>query len=317
MSKSRLMAVLGALVSFFSILLLANPIACSNSSSDGAGGTRFTVSNLGKDVSLIEGEIKEIIFSESYNVNSYGGPFSSIKMDLQAHLSSISISIPSAVKKTVPFPLQYVKSANAAIEGSQLFIRIARAEQEATVCQDGELYGPFDISMADNFQPVSVTPATAEATQQTLDVINTGGYSMCVQILPVITAIANLDSLIVDFGSCTEPAADIQGTWTGSYYCEGICDSADDVFAISLDITQDQNDRSIASYTDSEASYEGRVCGNRFSYSGGVTSVYDESGTFILNADGSASKTSTYLSITDGDTDTICSGTCSDTLVRQ
>ena len=308
MYKPRLMTSLGTFVAIIALVILSNPIACS--SSDGEGGTHLTVSNLGKNVSLVSGVMQEISFSESYDVNRYGGPFSSLTMDLQAHLSAISISVPAVVNKTIPFPFQLVKSANAAIEGSQLFVRIARAEQLATVCTVGELYGPFDISLADNFQPVSVTPASAEATQQTLDIINIGAYSMCVQILPVITAVADLNSLIVDFGSCTEAAANIQGKWTGPYSCGGTCPESG---TVTLDITQNQNDLSIASYTDVEASYQGRVCGNRFSYSGGVLSEYDESGTFVLNADGTASKTSTYLSIGEG---AVCSGTCTDTLER-
>lgn len=312
MYRSILSTALGTFAAIIALVILTNPIACS--SSDGEGGVQLTVSNLGKDVSLTSGEMQEISFSESYDVQRYGGPFSSLTMDLQAHLSAITISAPNVVERNIPFPLHLVKTANAAIDGSQLFIRIARAEQEATVCTDGELYGPFDISLADNFQPESVTPSSAEATQQTLDVINTGAYSICVQILPLITGIADLNSLDIDFGSCNESAADIQGTWVGTYYCEGICDSATDVLDITLEITQDQNDPSIASYTDSEASYKGRVCGSRFSYSGGVESVYDESGTFVLNADGSASKTSTYLSIGEG---SVCSGTCTDTLYRE
>jgi len=314
MYKYQLRTTLGVFASLLAVVILSNPIACSSSSTStsptGVVGTELTVSNLGKDVTLISGEMQEISFSGSYDVNSYGGPFSSIKMDLQAHLSAISITVPNIVKTTIPFPFQSVKSANAAIVGSKMFLRIARAEQEATVCADGELYGPFEISLGDDFQPSSVTPATAEATQQTLDIINIGSYSMCVQILPVITAIADLNSLIVNFGSCDEPAADIQGTWTGTYSCIGTCPESGDV---TIKITQDPNDLTIASYTDSEASYQGRVCGNRFSYSGGVPSSYDESGTFVLNPDGSASKFSTFLSIIDAN----CSGTCSDSLSRQ
>ena len=70
----------------------------------------------------------------------------------------------------------------------------------------------------------------------------------------------------------------------------------------------------IASHTDdSNAAYQGRVCGNRFSFTGGLTYSYDESGTFVLNTDGSASKTSTY---TDIGTTGICSGTCTNILER-
>lgn len=309
----RLLLVFSTLLPLIVLVVLMNPIACFHSSdSSGTGVTTLTVYNLGKDISLTSGVMQEISFSESYNVDSYGGPFSSLKFDLQAHLSAVSITVPGVVVNKIPFPLNSIKSGNASMEGAQLFIRMAHAEQEATVCTEGDLYGPFDISLADNFQPESITPATAEATQQTLDIINTGSYSICVQILPVITAIADLNSLEVDFGSCTEPPADIQGLWTGTYECVGVCPEAG---AITLEITQNQNDPSIASYIDDDgASYEGRVCGNRFSHRGGVTGSYDESGAFILNDVNSATKTSTYLSVDTGGF--ICSGTCTDVLVR-
>jgi len=254
--------------------------------------------------------MKEIKFPVNYNLNDFGGPFSSLRMDLQAHVSAVSITVPG-VTKAIPFPLDSIKTAQAAVDGGQLYLRVGTAEQIDTVCEVGELYGPFSITLADNFQPESVSPAEANATQQTLDVINTGSYSICVQIMPSITAIADLNSLIVDMESCREPPADIAGTWTGSYMCEGTCPESG---TVTLDIVQNANDPTIATYTDDgNAAYEGRVCGNRFSFTGGLTDSYDESGTFVLNADGSASKTSTYIDI---GTTSICSGTCTDILER-
>jgi hypothetical protein len=57
--------------------------------------------------------------------------------------------------------------------------------------------------------------------------------------------------------------------------------------------------------TDYSASYEGTVSGNVFKFTGGGTD-YRESGTFVLNNDGSASKASAFRH-----TDNSCSGTCS------
>jgi hypothetical protein len=254
--------------------------------------------------------MKEISFPVNYNPEDFGGPFSSLRMDLQAHVSAVTITIPG-VTTSIPFLLESVKTANAAVEGGQLYLRVGTAEQVDTVCTEGELYGPFSITLADNFQPESVSPAEANATQQTLDVINTGSYSICVQIMPSITAIADLNSLMVDMESCTEPPADIAGTWTGSYQCVGTCPESG---TVTLEIVQNADDPTYATYTDdANAVYEGRVCGNRFSFTGGLTDSYDESGTFVLNADGSASKTSTYISI---GTTSICSGTCTDILER-
>lgn len=57
------------------------------------------------------------------------------------------------------------------------------------------------------------------------------------------------------------------------------------------------------------ARYQGRVCGSRFSFEGGETNSYDESGTFELLGDNTARKTSTY-------NDGFCVGRCTDELTR-
>ena len=312
MFSTRILPVLTTSALLVTVLFIFNPIACTSSSTttNPDGSTMLTVSNLGKNISLTTGEMKEIRFPVNYNLNDFGGPFSTLRMDLQAHVSAVSITVPG-VTASIPFPLDSIKTAQAAVDGGQLFLRVGSAEQVDTVCEEGEVYGPFNITLADNFQPESVSPAEANATQQTLDVINTGSYSVCVQIMPSITAIADLNSLMVDMESCTEPPADIAGTWTGSYVCEGTCPESG---TVTLDIAQNTDDPTIATYTDdANAAYQGRVCGSRFSFTGGLTDSYDESGTFVLNTDGSASKTSTYIDI---DNTSICSGTCTDILER-
>ena len=318
MSRHHITSTFTAVLTIIIMVILSNPIACtssngSGSSNPGSDDIRLTVSNLGKNIDLTAGVTNEISFPVSFDMNRFNGPFSSLSLDLQAHLSAVKVTIPGVTKSTIPFPLKAIKTANAVIDGAQLYLRVAPIELEDTVCTTGELYGPFDISLADNFQPASVTPAIAEATQQTLDIINTGSYSVCVQIIPMITAIADLESLIVDFGACDQPPADIEGTWIGTYSCTGICPESG---AVTMNIDQDQNDLSIATYTDDGgASYTGRVCGNRFSFSGGLTSSYDESGTFILNSDGiTATKNSTYIDIGDP---VFCSGSCTDQLSKQ
>ena len=311
---TRILPALATSALLLIVLLIFNPIACSSSSTttNPDGSTTFTVSNLGQNISLTSGEMKEISFPVNYDLDSLGGPFSSLRMDLQAHLSAVSITVPG-VTAAIPFPLDSIKTAQAAVDGGQLYLRVGTAEQIETVCEVGELYGPFSITLADNFQPESVSPAEANASQQTLDVINTGSYSICVQIMPSVTAVADLNSLIVDMESCREPPADISGTWYGSYECIDICYGTE-IDTVELVIEQNAADPTIASYTDdANATYEGRVCGNRFSFTGGLTDSYDESGTFVLNADGSASKTSTYIDI---GTTVICSGTCTDILER-
>lgn len=305
MQISRFAPVVGLLTIAAAVVILSNPVACSSSNVDGSA--RLTVSNLGKSISLSTGVTKEISFPVTVNSSQFPEPLSAINLNLKNHLSELTVSGTTA---SIPFPLQAIKIAHAAIEGTQILLRVAYIEQLATVCTDGEVYGPFSITLADTLAPMSVTPETASATQQTLDVINTGGYAVCIQIIPVVNAIVDLDSIIVDTQNCSQAPANISGDWTGPYSCTGTCQESGTVL---LTISQDQDNPSIATYTDtSGASYEGRVCGSRFSYSGGEPDAYDESGTFVLNPDGSASKSSQYIDLDPG----FCTGSCSDSLTR-
>jgi len=298
------------------VIFLTNPIACSSSSSSRVieGGTQIAVNNLGKNVDLSAGITTEIVvIKDKFDVDQFGGPITELEINLFNHLEAITLTnpvVPKASGSNDPGGL-----TSARISGSTMTMRVARFEDSGTVCSTGELYGPYDIELDDDFSASSVSPPASSATQQTLDIINTGGYSICIQVTPVIDATANLDFVEVDIGNCNEPPANIAGSWSGPYSCTSdLSSSCDDAGNVQLAIVQDSEDPSKASYTDDGgASYEGRVCGNRFSYQGGEPSVYDESGTFILNSDGSASKNSSYQDIGPSP---VCSAKCTDSLTR-
>jgi len=175
------------------------------------------------------------------------------------------------------------------------------------VCTMGQKYGPYIVAgnSVEGDQTVS-------ADKPTLQLVNTGDLTMCTIITAPINATlsASFDNVYMDNDECTEDAADISGIWQGAYSCESqpadMCEI--DEGMVTLNILQDEHG---ASYSDGEAEYNGPVCGNHFEYSGG-TDFYDESGTFVLNNDGSASKTSHYQDIYGS-----CSGDCEDpNLVR-
>jgi hypothetical protein len=297
------------------VIFLTNPIACSSSSSSSVveGGTQIAVNNLGKNVDLSAGVTKEIVvIKDKFNIDQFGGPITDLEINLFNHLKAITLTNPVAPKGRGSNDAGGLTSAK--ISGSTMTIRVARFEDSDVVCSTGELYGPYSIELENDFSASSVSPPTSTATQQTLDIINTGGYSICVQVTPVINATANLDFVEVDIGNCNEPPANIAGSWSGTYSCASDLPSCDDAGSVQLAIVQDSEDPGKASYTDDGgAFYEGRVCGNRFSYQGGVPLSYDESGTFIVNSDGSASKSSSYKDIGPSP---VCSAKCTDSLTR-
>jgi hypothetical protein len=277
-------------------------MSCGGGGGGGGGGLTDVSINIGSkgELTLPAGEMWSRVYSVSYDVAGYGGPFESLTLNLQENLSGLHVT---------PLALPAGISALASTTAT-MYMRVARAEAASTVCTDGELHGPFTITINESAQATTVDPPTAEAGQATMDIINTGEYVFCVIIESPMPADVEVDR--VDFGiaECGEIPADIHGAWTGSYECIDNCGGTGNIYDIDLTITQSSGDPAIASYTDDEADYEGSVCGNRFSFSGGGPG-YSESGTFVLNPDGTATKTSSYKS-----DNGVCWGDCTDQLYR-
>jgi len=297
---------LSALVVLISAALILWFISCG-----GGGGGRvldgditINIGSSGKNVGLTAGETWSRAFSVNYNVSGFGGPFTSLGLNLQDNLSGIDFA-PQAI--SAGFSGNAV--ALAATTG-QMWFYVGRLEDYGTVCESDQVYGPFDITLDAGSQPSSVSPATAQATPETMDIINIGAYSVCVKVVSPVDAGVDLNSVGFNIAQCDEPPADISGTWSGLYSCYSDCGNIIDDY-VELVITQDPGDPSIATYTDYYADYEGTVCGNRFSFSGGSADS-SESGTFIMDPGGTtATKTSTYRNYSG-----VCTGQCSDTLTR-
>lgn len=306
-ARTRFLSLLGGCVAALLALMILTPMGCGGGGGSGgnSGGDTFrtlnmTVNSLGKNVRLSAGQSTTVDFVLPINLAASNGPIDGLKLDLQAHLDNAVVSIPGIVPDGGD-------GRAVADNTAEMSMRIGPAEMENTVCSDGELYGPFTVSVDSQMQPADVSPGAATANQATVDVINTGFAAICVTVESAIDATVDLDQISVEVSNCDDPPADIDGVWIGSYSCGAPCPESGD---ITLTITQNSEDPSFASYTDDGgASYEGRVCGNRFSFEGGEENNYDESGTFVLNADGSGSKNSTY-------NDGACVARCTDSLNR-
>jgi hypothetical protein len=278
----------------------------------GGGGSRtllgdvsFDIGDLGKDIMLTADETWSVIFTVTYDPGSVGGPFGAMGINLQENLAGLTFTPGGGVLSEGAVPLGG--------DTGQLWLRIDRAEAFSTVCTTGEAYGPFEITLDGLSQPSSVSPASTEASQTTMDIINLGAYSVCVQVVSPIDAEVDLNSVGFQIAECGEDPANIEGTWAGPFICENNCGGVAGTIEdyVELTITQNMSNPSLASYEDSWAYYEGHVCGYRFSFKGGSASS-SESGTFVMNPNGyEATKTSTYRNY-----DGYCTGTCSDILTR-
>jgi len=311
---------------FLSFVLISTLTACSNGDDnngdggggdgggDGGGGDVTNRSLPLADYSplvLSAGVPETVVGDITFDVIDRTGPFESI----QINTSELTTLMVSGLTEDIPglqqlADLFIAKALAQTSDTLEVTFYVGRTELGDRICTDGEQYGPFTASVASGvFSNFSVD--SVEATQSTVDVVNTGNVRICAVLTASTSMTIDMDDQSIDNDvSCTEEPVDISGTWNGTYSCGGDCPEGGEV---SLTITQ--NGQS-ASYTDeSGASYTGNVCGSRFSFSGGLTGSYRESGTFVINSDNTtAFKNSTW-------TDLVSScgsgNECSDELTRE
>jgi hypothetical protein len=236
----------------------------------------------------------------SVPVDDTAGSYSTMTLNLQDILAT-SITITPTVPGITKTPLA------AAPVNMSMTMRIG--QYAGTVCQDGLLYGPFIVS-GSSASP-TVYPPTAAADPTSVNIINAGSYAICMQVVSDTDVDVKVGDLSVDATKCSQPPADMSGTWAGTYTCINHGWPNDRNQPISLTVTQDGNR---ASYTDDGGdTYVGTVCGNVFTFSRN-TDFEVEKGTFVVNKNGTAVKTSTWKSVFSPDTNW---GNCTDKVKRQ
>lgn len=176
-----------------------------------------------------------------------------------------------------------------------------------TVCETGQVYGPFEVSHGTS---LVVSPETVAADGATLQVINMGSMTVCLTITPNIDALLSVDAVAMDIteGNCGSPT-NFAGTWNGTYECGNSCDMP---FGGDVQLVVTQNGTQ-ATYTDQGGdTFAGVVCGNmfRFEYTG---TDFVERGTLTLDGPNTATKRSTWRSTTAP----YCGGNCVDYVTRE
>ena len=263
---------------------------------------------LNYDTQVTQGSSTDI----SFTVDLPDGPghYTNISLNMQDILSnSVTITPGLPVSNIMKLFDMFTSSAEAQSPiNMYMYARIGAFV--STVCQDGQLYGPFFI--AGSSSSPTVNPTTASAKPSSVNIINSGSFAMCIQVVSQTDASINVSNPSVDATQCTQPPADISGTWKGYYDCINHGWHNDIDQPITLTITQDGNR---AQYVDDGGdTYEGTVCGNVFKFNRTSPVVNDtESGTFVLNKNGKGIKTSTWTANYSQDTNW---GNCTDHLHR-
>lgn len=82
----------------------------------------------------------------------------------------------------------------------EITVWIAPADDVDTVCDTGEQYGPFSVTLDENNVPVSVDPSEVTLTQNTLDLLNSGSFSLCIEVISPVDGTVTINSLTFNFG---------------------------------------------------------------------------------------------------------------------
>jgi hypothetical protein len=288
-------------------LLLVLPLvigSCSDDDDDEnpEGGTRRVTVGLEGAVQNIRVEPDqpaEFIFT--FQLPPSVGVVEALELDIEGSMRHVRVEDVSLLDAILGL---FTRSDLLGEQTAQAVMRVG--VDPGTVCSEGTLYGPFNLTMTTSPQ---VTPDSADATPGTVQLINTGAMIVCVTVTSTVGALFSVDSLDVEFteGTC-QPAADFEGTWTGEYTCGNSCDQP---FGGDIEITVDQNGTN-ATYTDDGGStFSGRVCGNMFRFER-RTAFEIERGTLTLDSENTATKISTWRSTAPP----YCGGDCVDHLVR-
>jgi hypothetical protein len=194
-------------------------------------------------------------------------------------------------------------------------------------CTNGESFGSFSLDInSENDPVVTVTPPIVEATPSVIGMFNSGEVAVC-----FVVTITQLNGTSVDFQftdlvlftvTCDITPEDMNGTWDGGVEgytcnnsgaeCESLSIPAVETGPINLTINQPGSGNFATYSDDGGANYIGFVCGNKFTFNGGIPFDYKEDGVFTLTSPTQGSKSSDWEGF-----NYLCGGSCSDPVLTK
>jgi len=69
-----------------------------------------------------------------------------------------------------------------------------------TVCETGEEYGPFTVELDEDWNVVSIDPSSVTLTQTTIDLLNGGEFSLCIEVTSPVDGTVSIDTLTFRVG---------------------------------------------------------------------------------------------------------------------
>ncbi len=237
-------------------------------------------------------------FVASFHLPPEIGRLSSANIDVAATMQHLSASNMVSVNN-VPGLISLLSGEDAGTVSARV------GGDEETVCQQGQLYGPYTMA------EIGASPLVenVELSETSLQILNSGPAVICLELLPTFDATVSLDAIVLDVEQeeCGEPV-DFSGTWVGEYTCGNSCGAS---FGDNIELTIVQNGSSAYYIDDSGTRFEGTVCGNLFRFQHTEDDEI-ERGSMMIDGENHATKRSTWRE----QGEPYCEGNCIDQLTR-
>jgi hypothetical protein len=82
----------------------------------------------------------------------------------------------------------------------EITVWIASADLADTVCETGEQYGPFSVTLDENYVPTAISPSSVTLSQNTVDLLNAGEFALCIEVLSPVTGTVTINSMTLNLG---------------------------------------------------------------------------------------------------------------------
>jgi hypothetical protein len=82
----------------------------------------------------------------------------------------------------------------------EITVWIAASAEIDTVCEAGEQYGPYNVTLDEDYVPVAIDPPQVTLSQSTLDLLNGGEFSLCIQVVSPVDGTVTIESLTFNLG---------------------------------------------------------------------------------------------------------------------
>jgi hypothetical protein len=121
---------------------------------------------------------------------------------VEINLGSGSIELDPGVITVTPTPTTEGKARAAmhVVSTMTVTVWIGTVDQLPTVCEEGEQYGPFTVGLDENNIPEEIDPSRVTLSDRTLDLLNGGDFSLCIEVVSPVTGTVTIESLTFNLG---------------------------------------------------------------------------------------------------------------------